>query len=344
MITVVVGGQFGSEGKGKIAHWIARRGAAAAVRVGGSNSGHTVVGWDNRLYSFRHLPTAALLDGVLCVLPAGSYLDADVLVEEIERVGLTPDRLAIDPNAQLITEDDRESEKRWGLKEAIGSTGSGTGAAVARRVSRRGSVRTVRDDPRLAPFVAEAVTRLRGVLDADGRIVIEGTQGFGLSVLHSPYYPNATSRDTTAAAAVAEAGLSPLDVDEVVLVLRAYPIRVAGDSGPLPHETDWDTITQHSGSPAPILERTTVTGRVRRVGEFDSHIARLAIAANQPTMIVMNHVDYVDAGCASGKLSPKASEFLRRVSCGIDHSIDYVGVGPAEVVPVAGAPSRVAAA
>ena len=88
---------------------------------------------------------------------------------------------------------------------------------------------------------------MREHLEAGQRIIIEGTQGFGLSLLHSKYYPFVTSRDTTAAAFVSEAGLSPLDVDDIVLVLRAFPIRVGGNSGPLPNEIDWDTVTSESG-------------------------------------------------------------------------------------------------
>jgi adenylosuccinate synthase len=75
-VTVVIGGQYGSEGKGKVAHHIARvQSASAAVRVGGPNSGHSAVDAQGRLVVLRALPTAALLPDVLCVLGPGSYLD-----------------------------------------------------------------------------------------------------------------------------------------------------------------------------------------------------------------------------------------------------------------------------
>ena len=83
---------------------------------------------------------------------------------------------------------------------------------------------------------------LRRLLSSNERVVIEGTQGFGLSLYHGGHYPKATSRDTTAGTFVGEAGLSPLDVDDVKMVIRTFPIRVAGDSGELPNETTWKAV------------------------------------------------------------------------------------------------------
>ena len=222
-VTVVVGGQFGSEGKGKVAQYLAsERGAAAVVRVGGSNSGHTGFSGDER-YILRQLPTAALLPDVLCILGPGSYVDVDLLLEEVRRTNLPAHRLVIDERAFVITEEDKAEERACGLSEAIGSTASGTGAAVRRRIDRRINSVRVTDVPALAPYLGQTTPVLRTLLEQRERVVIEGTQGFGLSILHTPHYPYATSRDTTAAGAVAEAGLSPVDVDEVALVLRTSP-------------------------------------------------------------------------------------------------------------------------
>lgn len=147
-VTVVVGGQFGSEGKGKVAHWIAReQGAIAAVRVGGSNSGHTVVDDQGKTFKLRHLPTAAILPDVRCVLGPGSYVDVDVLLKEIDEVGIADERIIVDPNAVIVTELHKHSERE--LKERIGSTGSGTGAAVADRVMRRSDLRFAQNDERI---------------------------------------------------------------------------------------------------------------------------------------------------------------------------------------------------
>jgi adenylosuccinate synthase len=333
-VTVVVGGQFGSEGKGKVAQYLAKRQRAiAAIRVGGSNSGHTAFGGDGQRHILRHLPTAALLPDVLCVLGPGSYIDPDVLLAEIKQTRLDPSRLVIDENAFAIIPEDRDAEVRSGQVETIGSTGSGTGAAVQRRIARRIGTESVQNVEKLHDYLAHSTQLLRSLLKRGERVIIEGTQGFGLSVLHSPYYPYATSRDTSAAGAVSESGLSPLDVDQVVLVLRSYPIRVGGESGPLPDEVDWATVTAESGSDESLEEFTSVTGRLRRIGRFDPQIVRQAIAVNRPSMIVMNHIDYVDARCATrGSLTHDALAFIRETSDAIGTSIDLFGLGPTALV------------
>ncbi len=334
-VSVVFGGQFGSEGKGKVAHDLARRsGPSIAVRVGGANSGHTVIDPDGNIRKFRALPTASILPNTTSVIAAGSYIDPDVLLAEISKTRLDPSRLIVDPNAVLITEQHKLEEGRSGLKERIGSTLSGTGAAVISRLLRDGSARFAASDDRIKPFVRDARTFMRARLDLNERIIIEGTQGFGLSVLHSYEYPNVTTRDTSAAGFVSETGLSPLDVDEVVMVLRAFPIRVAGNSGPLPKETDWETVRRESGYQYDITERTTVTDNVRRVARFDAKVVRAAIAANAPNKIVLNHVDYMDSTCReTHALSEKAEQFVEFVEREIGASIDFVGFGPSGIVP-----------
>ena len=269
-VTVIVGGQYGSEGKGKVAHWLAReKSASVAVRTGGPNAGHTVEDVPDHPVVLRQLPTAAFLPNVMCVLGPGSYIDPDLLLDEVSRTGLSADRLLIDPNATVITKDDKTRERKSTLRASIGSTQSGTGATVIKRIERKVSTELAKNDVRLSHFTAPVAPFLRSQLLLGRRIVLEGTQGFGLSLLHAPTYPYVTSRDTTAAAFVSEVGLSPMDIDEIVMVLRAFPIRVSGNSGPLANEIDWQTITNESGSPIPILEQTSVTRRIRRVGRFD---------------------------------------------------------------------------
>ena len=333
-VTVVVGGQFGGEGKGKVAHFLAQEmKASIAVRVGGSNSGHTVIDSSGAPVIFRHLPTAALLPDVTCVLGAGSYINPEILLQEVFRIGLPPQRLLIDPNAIVVTQRELDEERNSLLRQSIASTLSGTGAAVSRRISREHSAVFAKDEKRLEQYIQPVVPFMREHLPKGRRIIIEGTQGFGLSLLHSQYYPFVTSRDTTAAAFVSEAGLSPLDVDDVVLVIRAFPIRVGGNSGPLPNEIEWDAITSESGQQTPILEHTSVTRTVRRVGRFDPDIVRQAIIVNKPTRIVLNHLDYVDVSCKNKQmLTEKADAFVSKVESLIGRQIAYVGFGPAFLI------------
>jgi adenylosuccinate synthase len=329
-VTVIIGGQYGSEGKGKVAHCLSRQSEARiVVRTGGPNAGHTVIDSTDTAVVLRQLPTAALIPNVKCFLGPGSYIDAEVLLDEIRRTGLETDRLLIDPSAILITQEDKDKERRSGLREAIGSTQTGTGAAVTKRIERIGTSAHAKHEPRLSRFIKPITPILRAELERGGRVVIEGTQGFGLSPFHSPTYPYVTSRDTTAAAFVSEVGLSVFDVDEVVMVLRAFPIRVPGKSGPLVNEISWSEITAASGSSIPIIEHTSVTKTVRRVARFDPDIVQRAIMVNCPNVIVLNHVDYIDAGCRDGgNLTEKALHFVQEVESLISAQIDYVGVGP----------------
>jgi adenylosuccinate synthase len=322
-----VGGQYGSEGKGKVAHALAKEmGASVAVRIGGPNSGHTVITPTGEAIIFKHLPTAAILPDVVCVLAAGSYINPEILLEEIRIAGLSENRLIIDPNAALITGNELAEERDSQLRERIGSTLSGTGAAVTKRTMRKGDLKLAKEDARFAPYLQPAVPFMRAHLNKRERIIIEGTQGFGLSLLHSQHYPFTTSRDTTAAGFLSEAGLGPLDVDDVVMVLRAFPIRVPGNSGPLSGEIDWGVVTKESGKESNLVELTSVTRTVRRVARFDAEIVRQAIAVNNPSRIVLNHVDYVDANCAiSNSLTEHATRFVQEIETSLDRKIDYFG-------------------
>ena len=331
-ISVVVGGQFGSEGKGKVAHWLAKtQQASIVVRVGGPNSGHTVIDDENKRRVFRHLPTACLLPNPTLVIGPGSYIDVPILLKEIEGVRLKAGRLIISPRAVVISETHKQAEREWNLRSRIGSTGSGAGAAVIERARRTERGILASDDPRLRVFLGDTTPYMRDALKKDERVVIEGTQGFGLSLLHSPDYPYTTSRDTSAAAFVSEAGLSPLDVDQIVLVIRAFPIRVAGCSGPLPNEITWNEIPKNRAGQG-IPEYTSVTKEVRRVARFDPEVVRAAIEANSPTTIVLNHLDYLDpTPQKNDRYSIAVEQFLRKVEKQIEAPVNFIGCGPSQI-------------
>lgn len=333
-VTTIVGAQFGSEGKGKVALLLAQhQDASIVVRVGGSNSGHTAYDRNGGRHVFRHLPTAVLFEDTLCVLGPMSYIDPAVLRQEIEHIDLSPDRLVIDPRAIVITEQHKDQERRAGLRGRIGSTASGTGAAIVSGISRSEAVRRASDDSYLSSFVRPTRPILRTALDRGERVLIEGTQGYGLSNTLSNYYPYVTSRNTTAAAFVAEAGLSPLDVDDIVLVVRSFPIRVGGNSGPLPCETNWPTVGAACGRPA-LLERSSVTNCVRRVGRFDPVIVRAAIEANAPTQLVLNHVDYFGTPTDNVGNYPKTWEsIVCSFEANIGRAFDWIGASPTHLAP-----------
>lgn len=329
-VTVVVGGQFGSEGKGKVAHWLAgRQGASYAARVGGPNSGH-IVCIDGCCTVLRQLPTAVMHADIVGVLPAGAYIDASLLLREIDAAELTPDRLLVHPQAVLIDEGMKSAERDAALVERIGSTAQGVGAAVTHRAMRRSSVRFARDMDALLPFVRTDLDKiLDDALRNGQRVIVEGTQGFGLSILHGDHYPFLTSRDTTAAGALSEVGLNVRDVDCVALVLRAFPIRVGGNSGPLPSETTWDAIKQASGAKVELAEFATATGRLRRVANFDAETPKRAIRANRPDLVFLNHVDYFDYTIheRSG-MSAKAGDHVELIERALESKVHFLGTGP----------------
>ncbi len=325
-ISVVFGGQFGSEGKGKVAHFFAKElNAKAVVRVGGPNSGHTVIDKNGNPLVLKQLPTSAILNGIYSVITAGNYINVDILNREIVETNIPEEYLYIDPYAVIISNEDIATEDNTGLKESIGSTGSGTGAAVSRRINRSNTLLFAKDIPGLSKYIRDTSSFLRHLLDEKERIVIEGTQGFGLSLLHSNYYPYTTSRDTSAAGFVSEAGISPLDVDEVIMVIRAFPIRVGGNSGILPLEIDWETVTKSSGSESNLIEFTSVTKKIRRVAQFDAEVVKRAIVVNNPTRIVLNHADYFDSAFQSGIPTEKVLLRVREIEKSINRKIDFIG-------------------
>jgi adenylosuccinate synthase len=332
-VSIVVGGQFGSEGKGKVSLELVRMATErriVVVRVGGPNSGHTAYDRSGQKFALRQLPAGAVDRNVDVVFPAGSFIDVDVLQREIELLDYPRDRIFVSPYANVITPEQKAWEREAGLVSGIGSTGSGVGAAIMASVAREASNFPLhRHDAAhcgwLEPYLRDTTALMRSWLDAGARIVIEGTQGFGLSLYDGGFWPKATSRATTAAAALAETGLSPMDVDNVVLVLRSYPIRVAGNSGPLSGETSWEAISDSIGTQADLREFTTVTKKLRRVGQFDASVVKAAIACNNPTMIVLNHLDYIGSESDLIDTGSKLNEFIGEISDALGVAITCFG-------------------
>jgi len=335
-ISIVVGGQYGSEGKGKVALEWARKTTAthvAVVRVGGPNSGHTAYDRSGRKFALRQMPAGAIDRNVDVVFPPGSFIDVDVLQREIALLDYPRDRIFVSPYANVITPQQKAWETEAGLVEGIGSTGSGVGGAVMASVARgASSFKLHRHDAQhcepLESYLHDTTLLMRQWLDTGARVIVEGTQGFGLSLYDGGFWPKATSRCTTAASALAECGLSPLDVDDVTLVIRSFPIRVAGNSGTLPGETTWQAIATSLGADQDLREFTTVTNKLRRVGTFDAELVRMAIASNNPSTIVLNHMDYVSKPDIVRLENLAANEFLDFVEREIGRKIDFVGFSP----------------
>jgi adenylosuccinate synthase len=215
-VDILVGGQWGSEGKGNLAYYFAPE-YNLLVRVGAPNAGHKVRGHDGVVYTHRQLPSGTRATDSQVLLGPGTVIDVATLMREIADCTIPAERLAIDPRALII--EDRDVKRETCLKRAIGSTGTGGGAALARRIEQRGvpgAVRMARDMPELSPYIHESASVIEEVLAFGGRIFIEGTQGTGLSVLHSSF-PHVTSRDTTAGTLLAEVGIAPQLLRRVIV-------------------------------------------------------------------------------------------------------------------------------
>lgn len=316
----VIGGQFGSEGKGAAAAYIASRCEFDILTANnGAQSGHTSIHEGKKRVLF-HLPTASLVNTYprqRTYLNAGAVIDPVVLMKELEdNPDFNTSRLFIHPNAAVIIDACREAENDVNsVQTKIASTRKGVGEAVARKALRSGMV--AKNHPFLSTFVDKI--DLNRQMQTGARVLVEVPQGIGLS-LNGPFYPYCTSRDSTVGQAMSDAGIHPSFVGPTMLVLRTFPIRVgnileygtlrghSGDCYPDQHEISWERLHV-----AP--EITTVTKRVRRIFTFSEMQAYEAIAITRPTCIMISFVNYCNR------------EELEQITSSIMTSVGRLGLG-----------------
>jgi adenylosuccinate synthase len=302
LVDVLIGGQYGSEGKGNIVHYLAPE-YDVLVRVGGPNAGHKVFRRGQDPFTFHQVPSGALGNQkAQLVIGAGAVIGLDVLRREISELALEVGKLIIDPRAIIVEGKDIKWETRK-LKDQIASTAQGVGAATARKILHRwpnSDVRLAGSEPALKHYIGDTIEFFAACLSAGKKIMLEGTQGTSLSIHHGPY-PHVTSRVTTATGCLSEAGISARHVRRVVMVCRTYPIRV-GDtdtgmtSGPMSAPINLKVIAERSGIPLSELkktERTSTTNRPRRIAEFDWAQLRRSLILNGPTDIALTFADYL---------------------------------------------------
>ncbi|MCO6385191.1 adenylosuccinate synthase [Oceanicola sp. 502str15] len=324
-VDVIVGAQYGSEGKGNVCAKIASR-YDGLVRIGGPNAGHRVA---DPIYKYVQLPSGSMSnEEAQIILAAGSTISLPQLMLEIMDHKLTANRLTIDPQVMVIDDEDRRIEEGRGegdALDAIASTKQGVGAAAARKILNRGkplfgpSVKLARDVGQLAQFVRPARTVVDRLLREGKSVLLEGTQGTELSIHHGRY-PYVTSRETTSSGCISDAGIAPGAVREVIMVLRTYPIRVGGTSGPMGRVIDFATVSERSGVPVDEIARTergTVSNRERRIAEFDWGRLRREAELNGATCIALTFADYIDIAnrdaTSFGTLTTETQEFIRKI-------------------------------
>lgn len=247
-IIVIQGAQWGSEAKGMVAAALGRRrGTDICVRTGAINAGHTVY-HKGKPYKMQQLPVGWVHNADL-VLGPGAFINPDQLAKEIWEIREAGygKNILVDYRAGLHLPVHSERSAASGRHYRIGATGKGCSEAVIDKISNRGRggmlfEEWVRRNGYLAGMeFTDTVEYLNGAYDAGKGILLEGTQGTMLD-LHIGPYPYTTHKQTQIGNWMAEAGLSPSLETEVVLVARTYPIRVAGNSGPMPGEITWPEL------------------------------------------------------------------------------------------------------
>ncbi len=328
---VVIGAQWGDEGKGKVIDYLAGKADVVARFQGGNNAGHTVV-YGANIFKLHHVPSGILSRETLCLLGNGMVVDPLVLIEELaelEKRGIDTSGLRISGKAHLNMLYhrllDEANEKLLGEKK-IGTTGRGIGPAYADKIMRRG-IRAVE----LTGF-ARFRERLSEILPLQNRFLQEiyGHEGFELDELAELYRPAIDKLGplvTDGSQLMAE----KLDGGKKVLFEGAQGTLLDIDHGTYPYVTSSSTVAAAAASgcgigprhisqvlgvikayttrvgegPFPTEDhgeageqlRTrghefgTTTGRPRRCGWFDSVISRYAATINGLTGLAVTKLD-----------------------------------------------------
>jgi adenylosuccinate synthase len=304
---IILGCQWGDEGKGRIVDLYAADYDVVARFGGGDNAGHSIVVGSQEL-ALRIVPSAVMHPGVELFVGGGTVINPQTLLEEFGRlaaIGIDTSRVKISDRAHVVLPHhvmrDAAAERERG-SGAIGTTGRGIGPAYVDRVARSGIrfadvLRNVSGDTdvdtaqvleaarRLAPHVVDGVEYIHERLHGGKRILLEGAQGALLDVGYGTY-PYVTSSHTIAGGACTGLGIGPGTIGRAIGVFKAYCTRVG--AGPLPselHDERGEKLRRQGG------EFGTVTGRPRRCGWFDAVAARYAVALNGLTSAIVTKLD-----------------------------------------------------
>jgi adenylosuccinate synthase len=328
--TVIVGLQWGDEGKGKTTDFLAEQVAMVVRYQGGDNAGHTVVA-GSETFKLQLCPSGVLYPHITSVIGNGVVVNPATLIAELDMLaarGIDIAKVRVSRSAHVIMPYhvalDRANESRLAAAK-VGTTGRGIGPAYGDRAWRLGlrmedlanrevlRERIARSLPdknlllegmgapafrvaelvelaagwgeRLAPHLDDTTWLVQNALRRGDHVLLEGAQGTLLDLDHGSY-PYVTSSNPVAGGACTGGGIGPLQVDEVIGVMKAYSTRVG--AGPFPTEL-FDDVGR--GIAERGHEFGTVTGRPRRVGWFDTVPLRYAVAVNSNSAIMLNKLD-----------------------------------------------------
>ena len=332
--TIIVGTQWGDEGKGKITDLLSEQYDIIVRYQGGCNAGHTVVVEDKQ-YIFHLLPSGILHKDKICLIGNGVVLDPEIFFDEInalEEKGISiANRLFVDYKTHIIFPyhkmiDESMEEEKGNLK--IGTTKKGIGPAYVDKYSRNGirACDLIHSDSlekklnfqlenkklylyknyriniskenmmkikekyheygqKLKKYIIDGSILLDEQIKKHKNIIFEGAQGTMLDVDHGTY-PYVTSSNPVAGCACTGCGISPIYIDKVIGICKAYTTRVG--EGPFPTElvgSIGEKLREYGN------EYGATTGRPRRCGWFDAAVVKYANRINGIKEIVLTKLD-----------------------------------------------------
>lgn len=255
-VDVVLGAQYGDEGKGMVAKLFAdlaenrKEPYSWTSRTGAQNAEHRFIhtGVANSPSDFcaRVLPSASCYrDGIFAVLGAGHCFIPEHLIREATHLGVPRERIFVDPNAMWLRPD--HASKNLEIGNARGTTGWGIGQAIAEKVRRKPGTRLIGDHPDLQEWLGTNLCDVPRLLQhIPGSGLMEGSQGAMLSLNHG-HYPYCTAKDVTVPGMLAELGINQQRVRQVIGVVRLVMMRVPGPSGPTDgKELSYDEVEERT--------------------------------------------------------------------------------------------------
>ncbi|MCK4433940.1 adenylosuccinate synthetase [Candidatus Bathyarchaeota archaeon] len=320
--TVITGGFWGDEGKGKIVSYLALKDRLdVCVRTGSVNAAHTVWYLGKR-YALHMVPAAFVNEKCRLLLGTGANIHVAQFLEEVEETKVE-NRVGIDYQASIIEEKHSVQDKTNAhLKGVVGTTGRGVGPAIEERVRR--SAKLAKNIPELQPYLADVAKEVNNAIDNGKEVLLEGTQGLMLSLFYGTP-PYVTGRDTGASAICSEAGVGPTKVDDVLVVFKAFMTRVG--AGPLPGE-----LSKEEAIKRKWFEVAAGTGRERRSAPFSFEIAKKAVVINSATQAAVTKLDILYPQCKSVRryeeLPEEAKQFVAKIEKETEVPVVLIGTGP----------------
>jgi adenylosuccinate synthase len=319
--TVIAGGFWGDEGKGKIVSYLALHDKPdICARTGSVNAAHTI--WvEGKRYALHMVPGGFVYHKCRLLLGSGANVHVEQFLKEIEETDVRQ-RIGVDSQASIIEEKHSTQDKSNAHLKGLGTTGWGVGPAIAERVCRTAKV--AKDVPELKPYLTDVSTEINNAIDTEKNVLLEGTQGLLLSLYHGTY-PYVTGRDTSASAICSEAGVGPTRINNVIVVLKAFITRVG--TGPLPGE-----ITKEEAVKRGWFEKASGTGRDRRSAPFNIDLAKKAVMINGATEIALTKLDCVYPECNRAQkydeLSTETRKFVQDIEKQTRVPVTLIGTGP----------------